>query len=510
MADIPTIPGTSVVNTPSADVQADFGSLNVGLSMANRAAGEMGQVGREVGDIGMQYAQKMQRAKNYSTAADFDRTMRENAAAFHESRIGRSDESQWQSQWQATADSTYNDFMKQNPVTDPQLKRQLVTNFKDWKSSNAIQVDTMANHQRIGRYMDNVNLDADAIAQSGDLEHAEEHLNSVYDGAVASHIMLPEVAAAQKKAYLAKTAEYGIRNMMTQAPWMAVGYLQAKVVDEDGDPVKDADGNTRFANLKGLNPTQREELTNTAKVQFTKFQTDNYQALIEDLQNNQPATPSVLQDLVTKKVITPKMRMSYENAYRKGNFNTDPVAMGDLFTQLTNYDETNDPKSTQRAALLGRIATSGFPQNVQAEMNKVMTEKTKTDGPLNTPVAKDTFQAIDQRFRLGLYGKYEDRVQNPADLTWSTTVHPEIYEQAMKTKTQVEDATRKFLKSKPDATAEETNLFVAGVQRKAVDANGRAPLLESLGGGIPRVNESATQKKARLDDILSKAGAKWK
>lgn len=493
MADIPTIPGTAQVSTPTANVHADFDSLNAGYRGARAAALELGEAGQQIGEIGMSFAQKMQKAKNFSTAADFDRTLREQAAAFHESRIGRSDEDDWQAQWQETADQTYNEFVANNPVRDPTLKRQLSENYKDWKSANGIEVDTMANHQRISRYMDNVRLDADAAAQSGDMEHAEEHIGALYDGAVQNHIMLPEVAQEQKKTYLAKTAEYGIRNMMMSAPWMAPGYLQQK--DDSG----------KYTNLKSLNPQQREELTNTAKIQFTKFQSDSYQGLIQDMQDTgKPATPEILSDLVTKKVITPRMRQSYENAYRKGNFNTDPVETGQVFSDITNYDPQSDPKNIQRSVLLGRVATLGFPQNVQSEMNRLMGEKTKVDGPLNTPVAKDAFQAIDQRFKLGLYGKYEERFLNPASQQWETLVHPEVYEQAMKTKSRIEDATRKFLKQKPEATADEVNGFVSNMQMSAVTANGRGPLLQTLGVGLPRLNESAAQKKARLDAILGK------
>lgn len=451
------------------------------------AIGEAGRsladTARSVGD----FAMKLQSAVNYGQAADADRKMRETAAEFQQSRIGRTDEDSWGAQWKEKSDQLWQNIQETMQLS-PLLRRQLSVNFKDWQSANAIEVATMANKQRINRAVDRVGMAADEAAKDGD----EHGIVSAFDGAVQNHLMLPEQADKLKKQYLDKVDEYAARNYIMNNPAGAVDFLEEQ--NKAG----------KYVNLTRLNPEQRQTLINTARVQFSKFQTENYQDLIENLQNGVVKTPEELSGLVANKVISAKQRKSYESAYRHGNYNTSVDSIGKMFSDLNDYDPQKDPQFMGRAKLLANIATSGFPQNVQSEMNQLLQQKTDPKHVLNSPVAKDAFEGIDQRFRLGLYGKFETKVEDKEG-NFRTVVNAKVYESAMQVKRRVEDATRKFLNENPQATAEDVNNFVSNVQMTNVVRTGRQTLLGALGQGLPTVNETADEKKARLDAILAKA-----
>ena len=483
MAAIPTVPGSFQVQTPNEAVGADFNALDAPNRADAGMGAAIGDAGREVGD----FAMKLQSAVNYGMAADADRQMREAAAEFQQSRVGRTDEDQWEAQWKEKSDQVWQGIQDTMRL-GPGLRRQLSVNFKDWQSANGIEVATMANKQRINRAVDRVGLAADEAARDGD----EHGIVSAFDGAVDNHLMLPEQADKLKKEYLTKVDEYAARNFIMNNPAGAVDFLEQQTKDK------------KYVNLPRLTADQRQTLINTAKVAFTKFQTDNYDDLIAGLQQGQVKTPVELTSLVATNVISAKQRKSYEAAYLHGSYNTSVDSIGKVFSDLNNYDPQKDPQFKDRAKLLGVIATSGFPQNVQTEMNALLQQKTDPKHVLNSPVAKDAFEGIDQRFRLGLYGKFETKVEDKEGNV-RTVVNPKVYESAMQVKRRVEDAARKFLNDNPQATAEQVNDFVSNVQMSNVVRTGRQTLLGALGAGLPAVNETADEKKARLDAILAKA-----
>lgn len=483
MSVIPTVPGSMQVQTPNAGVKLDFNTLNA----PNVASGNVAQAIGEVGQVAGEFSQKLQAAKNFGIAADADREMRQAAADFHATRVGRTDEDQWGQQWKDKSEQTWSAINEKYQV-GPALKRQLTVNFKDWQTANGIEVQTMANKQAINRAVDRVGLAADEAAKDGD----EHGINSAFDGAVTNHLMMPEVAQKLKTDYLRKIDEYAGKNYIMNNPAGAVDYIDA--TDKAGKPV----------NLTRLTADQRLTLLNMAHERFTRFQTDNYNDLIEGLQNGQPKSSSELQALVGSKVISPKQRKSYETAYLHGNYNTSVDKIGQTFSDISNYDPEKDPKFTQRAELLGRVATSGFPQNVQTEMNGLLTKKSDPNHVLNSPVAKDAFEGIDQRFKLGLYGKFETKVEDKEGNV-RTVVIPKIYESAMIVKRRVEDATRKFVDENPKATAEDVNNFVSNVQMTNIVHAGRQTILGALGQGLPAVKQTPDERQARLDAILAKA-----
>lgn len=493
MAQIPTVPGSFQVHTPDAGVKIDFNALDAPNRALARQGQALGEVGQQMGD----FALKMQSAVNYGIASDADRKMREASANFKQSRAGRTDEDQWQTQWKEVSDRTWQEIQASSRI-GPALSRQLTQNYKDWTSTNSIEVGMMANKQSINRAVDRVGLAADEAAKDGD----EAGINAAFDGAIHNHLLLPEQAQKLRETYLTKIDEYAARNYIMNNPAQAADFIGEK--DKRG----------KFTNLLRLDPDQRQTLLNTARVAFGKYQTDNYSDLIESLQNGEVKTSADLQSLVEQKVISPRQRKSYETAYRHGNYNTSPGDIGSLYTEISNYSRESDPQFTKYGDLMARVATSGFPTSVQQDMNALIGQKMDPKSVLNTPVSKDLFEAIDQRFRLGLYGKYETKIMDSLG-NYSTIVNDKIYESAMSIKRKVEDAARKYMHDNPNASAEEANNAMYHIQSQYLDNSVEKTVKASVvPGAAVDINRQALDwaranpKDPRAAKVLEKLGIK--
>ena len=379
---IPVIPGSFQVNTPTAGVQANFNALDQPNRVDAATGQTIGAIGRELGD----FAIKLQEGVNYGIAADADAKMRQTAADFQQSLIGRTDEDQWENQWAEKSNQVWQNIQETNRI-GPSLRSRLTANFKEWQASNAIEVRTVANKQRINRAIERVGLMADQSARDGD----ENGVMAAFDGAVENHLMLPEQAAKAKAAYGSKIDEYAGRNYIMANPAQAMEYISEK--DKDG----------KYVNLKRLNPDERMTLLNTAQVKFTQYQSENYQDLMDGLNQGKAATREELQLLVDQKVITPKQMKSYQAAYRHGGYNTDAADIGQMFADVTTYNPGEDPKFLQRAELMGRIATSGYPQNIQSQLNDLLNAKTDPKSVFNKPVPQSFFAQATQLRSSGAF-----------------------------------------------------------------------------------------------------------
>jgi hypothetical protein len=483
MAQIATIPGSFQVNTPSANIQANSAALNVGNRVAMENASDVGQIGRQLGDVAL----RVQQAVNYGIAADADRKMRETSAQFQLSLAGRPDEDKWESEWQEKSNEMWSQLSEQTKM-NPALSRQLSSNFKDWQSANGIEVRTMATKQKLNRATERVGLAADEAAKDGDVEG----IDRVFSGAVETGLMLPEEAEKARRNYLTRIDEYEARNFIDSNPAQAYDFISAK--DKDG----------KYVNLTKLNPDQRATMLNAADRAFKNYQNENYQDLITDAQNKQLKTPDQLQVLVDQKVITARQRKTYEAAYYKGQYNMDVAETSNLYSDISRYDPSTDPNFEKRTQIMQRISASGFSEDIQSDMKKFFDQKLNPESTLNTPVAKDIFADIQRRFTSGAYGDFEKRMIDKKTGAWVTIVNHETQERAMATRNRVEDYARKYLQMNPKATAEEANRAVAEFQSRETQKAVARPVLNTI--GIPTIpaQQSPEDMEKRLEAILGK------
>ena len=475
------------MSTPQANEKLDFGPLNAPNAAAREMGGAIGDVGRAIGD----FAQRMQAGVNYGIAADVDRQMRQETADFQQSRVGRADEDNWQAEWKERSDGLWGKINDEHAI-GPDLKRQLTVNYKNWQSSSGIEVQMMANKQKVNRAIDRVMMDADAAAQAGD----PHGVNEAFKGAVEGHLLLPEVAEFQIKQHLVKIQEYEALNYIMNNVSGAVDYLEAKT--EGGNP----------KNLKLLPQDKRLSLLNTARSQFVKYQSDNLSDMIAGLQNGEVKTPEELSALVETRVISPKQRNSYEAAYSFGRLNKNPTAIAELGSAIANYNPSGAPGGNpsmdpEYAALQVRVATGGFPQNIQSSLNDTLTQKRNPGNVLNTQVAREAFDGIEARFKDGFYGKFNIKTTDQTGVV-TNSVDKKIYEQAIATKSRIQDLLRQYLIQNPGATGADANKIVSDAQRNAVVKGGTATLLSVLLPTQPATDGTPEAQRSRLDAILEK------
>ena len=487
MPSVPVIPGSYTVNTPTAGVQANFNALDQPNRVDAATGQTVGAIGRELGD----FAIKLQEGVNYGIAAETDAKMRQTAADFQQSLIGRTDEGQWESQWAEKSNQVWQNIQDTNKI-GPSLRRRLTANFKEWQASNAIEVKTVANKQKINRAIERVGLAADGAARDGQ----EEAINSIFDGAVENHLMTPEKAEMAKAEYGAKSDVYAGNNYIISNPIEALDYISEK------------DKNGQYANLKRLNPSQRESLISTARgaarAQRTQFQ--------EDIAARRFAgefiPESDLQLAVDQRLISPSWAKSFKKQQDRDMAKDEASenAASD-FSSVRSAITAFDPQSAggQQYEELYRRAML-LPGSMATDAIAMLKEKADPKNALNGPVSKQIFQDIEQRFKSGFYGKYQNTILNTKTGETTTVTDYKKQEEAMAKTARVQDFFRQYIQQNPTATQEQANRAVAEFQIKETTKAASRPILNSMGiMPVPGAQEDATALKTRLDAILSKS-----
>lgn len=355
-----------MVSTPSAGFKASAGALNAPNQASMNAGQAIGQAGQMLGD----FAQKLQGAVNYGIAADADRKMRQTAADFQQSRVGRTDEDQWETEWKERSDEVYSSLSDQHNI-GPSLKRQLTQNFKDWQQANAIEVRTMANKQKINRATERVGLAADEAARDGD----ERGIHTAFDGAVDNHLMTPEVASKLKIGYLNKIDEYAARTFIVNNPASAVPWLEQK--GEGGKP----------ANVPRLNPDQRAILLNSARVQRDKYWDDNLQSLKNGVDEGNVLTEEQLDERQSLGVISQRQVQGYR-AYvkqRSGQTNIEdlPMHSAEVMTAVNAIPAnlSADERMAYVVAIKASKAYNSLTDPLRADFNSALKAEVAPDRP---------------------------------------------------------------------------------------------------------------------------------
>ena len=326
-AQVPTVPGSGQVRTPTADTKLDFRALNA----PNEAAAGFGQTVQQVGSAVGDFAQKLQGAVNYGIAADADRQMRQASADFQASRAGRNDPDSWGTEWNETASKTWANISDQHAI-GPSLKRQLTQNFNDWKQGNAIEVGMLVNKKKITLAVDHTAGLVDEAAKDG---HPEA-IQTAYEPLVKLGAITPDKAKLLTQEGLEKMDRYAADRYISQNPVQGEDYLMAK--DKSGAYVNFphmADDTrvtlafqaNRFAQMK------RSEVAVNFFNQRQAFLTQDPGEAIPDV------NPNEVRQAVAGGYMTPSAAKVYLKP-PKGDF--DPQAASDLKSEIMNTDFKTD------------------------------------------------------------------------------------------------------------------------------------------------------------------------
>lgn len=473
MANIPTIPGTVQVGTPSPAVKLDENALNQPNLAARQLGGAVIDAGRSLGE----FAQKMQATVNYGIAAEADRTMRQASADFMASRAGRTDEHDWVNQWNEKANDTWQQIQEKNAI-GPALRRQLTQNFKDWQQANGVEVQTMARKQMINRSIERASLAADEAAKDGD----ERGVREVLEPLAKIGAAYPEQVQAMVKKYTDKIDHYQAATLIDNDPILAEKILNE--TDKNGKPV----------NFTRLTPENRLTLQFEAHRLATQQRVETANDFFMRKQNFLAgAGPDVSVDEVRDAVRAGRLTATQAKSFLKApkaEFNPDKFAS--LYNDIASYDPAKDVTKKQYSDLMARAAYDPELKGPAAsDAVEMLKKKMDPKSEYNTPAAKSGNALIAQNFRLGIYGRTTYRVldDNPKSDTygsWITKTDAKGLAQAQRVRAETQTALDKWLADPKNqgATPAQVQEFVAGLNRTGRISSFWAPVINNNLGTV--------------------------
>lgn len=373
-----------MVRTPTASNPLDFRSLD----LPNQARAQFGQSIESAGGQAADEAIKLQSAVNYGIAADADRQMRQATADFQTSLVNRPDENNWSADWKEKSNEVWENIQDKNPI-GPTLRRQLTQNFKDWQSSTGIEVNMLANKQRLNRGVDNIGLDADLAARHGD----ENGINQVIDGGVHNHLLLPEQAEKMKRQYMDKIDTYAADNYISANPTKAIDWLQEK--DDDGN----------YMNATRINPDQRRVMIRNAEIQKSRAQADNFDSAKLDVDNGNIPTEDTIKQMENSGTVAARQAQGLRTYIRtKGSapsVENQPKYAASVTAQINAIPQGLDEDA--RRSYITDIVTSKEYLGLMEPVRKVVDAQMKNDGMQDKPVAAQLFKRAEEDHRNGLF-----------------------------------------------------------------------------------------------------------
>ncbi len=399
---IATVPGSEFVNTPTSGVKRSFAALNAPNQAAGQFADAVGDVGAMVGD----FAFKLQAAKNFGIAADADREMRQAAASFRESRRGRTDEENWGTEWQETAQAT-RDKIYDTHAVGPQLKKQLESSLKSWDQSNLIEVQTLARKQAINRAGERISTAADDAAKDGD----EQTINHLFDGASKTGVYFPEEAEKMKKGYLNKIDQYAAQNYIDSFPVGAVEFLEAK------------DGNGKPVNLTRLDPGQRNRLVTEARQKMHAYQADNLDGIRAQLDNGEDISDAFISLRQEKKEISSRGAAGLRNYIRSKGLKDSQDEFYRLQAEVLNYDATavKDPQAWAANIKADAVALpTKFQNSLTRQINAKLETAKRKDALEEKPIERETYARLERDFKEGFMLPGQPEVETKGMWWWKT------------------------------------------------------------------------------------------
>ncbi len=468
MANIPTVPGSEIVQTRPAGVKADFGALDAPNQARLGLAGTIGQAGEVLGNV----SQKMQEVANYSILSDADRQMRKATADFHASLAGRTDETNWEKDWLDKADEVRQGIYDQHGA-GPALQRQLDTHFKDWTQANGIEVRSLARKQTINRAVERANLAADEAAKDGD----EPGVKAALEPLISLGAAYPEQVQGMVLKHLDRIDHYAATNFITADPIHAEESLQEK----------DAKGN--YVNFPRLTPEARLTLGFQAHRMAVEVRSDT----AADFFNRKQAFyagdgPDVPPDEVRQAVVQGRLTPAQAKQFLKPpKADFSPGKFATLYNDIAAYDPAKDIDKSGYAALMARAAYDPEIKGPAAsDAIEMLKHKNDPKNVTNSPLAQQGNKIIAENFSRGIYGQINKLVMG-ADGQFKLKTDPKGLEQAQVMRAQVQTALDAWL-AKPEnknVTAADVQQFIHNFHRSARINSLWAPAVNPQTGRLP-------------------------
>lgn len=291
---IQTVPGSEMVNSQAMAVKADAGALGAAGAARMRVAGQFGSIGSaisEVADHVVEFKQKVQAGKDAGIIAEASDLMSKSKHEFEQSLQNDPDSEKWGQKWHENYVKNKNEFLSNERIS-PNLKKQLSIGFDHWGRAGALDVDTIANKQQIGRATKSITNAMDEHAKSGTPEsmQAIENLGQMMKD---RGLAFPEEADRLVKENKNKAAAYSADRLIENNPAGGIKFINGK----------DSEGN--YLNLPELDPHQREVFLGRARIAESTFHKENLATIVNRFDIGDPVSKKELKGMVQRNQISP-------------------------------------------------------------------------------------------------------------------------------------------------------------------------------------------------------------
>lgn len=442
--------------SPQSTVLANPNRNNARYAALSRIGDSIKGAGEQIAN----YELKKLEAVNAGVVASAGQSMQEGYLKFqsdlHDPETGSSDEQTWGKDWAKERGLIEKDLEIDSMA--PAARARVEVMLEDWRGDTNQRVNAAIDKKEIERAIVEVVESAEFDLQNGNIEG---HNLTIRD-AEQRDLLSPKEASNRIRDAVKKAAEYEVNGMILRDPIAAHEQL-----------LEETEGGN-WKNFKGLDDTGRKMLERSANVAENQLRAAKMDELTGRVAEGEIIGDKELETLVDGKLMTQGEASRFRmNQIPDTLTAADAAVYADLITEIHAYDPQNDSTNSDHSRLRTLVATA--PKAYQAQLTSLLNEAVDVDSPLNTKVAQDGFRLISDNYRLGVYGKFETRVDMGLG-KFKTVIDKKILKEAQDKRAMLEDAFSDFVRENPFASRSAQAEFLSGENEEAVVESGTALL----------------------------------
>ena len=365
------------------------------FSQEARAAGRFAEAIGGLGDVAQKWGQKFAEAKDAADISKAEMVLQSSWEKQQNEQLGTPVE-KWGELWsrnQEEAKRQLGEIKFSNNAAE-----KINPYFERWSALSTIKMDGLAKKQEINGFRTAMESNAYQKIATGDYEGAF----SVMDESAKKGLHTPEEVTVWKSKLFDDQIRYA-RQQQKENITMSI------TADPQGTMEKlDRAAKGEKTDLGDLKPTEVAYYKNLATRQDRSTQAENWNSLIEKIQNGDIASKDQLKQEADGMKIDPAKYKRLESAI-SANIPFNPQAAAELKTKVAGYDFNNDPDDTIFQTLSSEIA-SRLPKDHAQRLHKELESSWRKafDGTPKSPrevYRSDFLQGIHRIGESGLLGE---------------------------------------------------------------------------------------------------------
>lgn len=452
--NIPTIPGSSRVQSPELGVQRSAGPELQAIEAQNQAI----QTGL---GVVQEYEQRKQKAEDMAAFNQASITTRQTTAAFRDSLHHNPNDKDWVANWQDVAQKTRDDIMA-DPTLRGTAKQRMALTLDQWQGDTTTEFTTAADVAGSQRRKRTGLLAADVALKDGN----EPAASAAVDSLVQTGDMWQEEAAHLKTTFRETIQKNQVETGIGANPMATLNDLEAG----------------KWPNLQ---PTTRTTLIRQAREQWHVQQMEAYQTVTEGIDNGVIYTKDQLNQLVAAGNLK---ATSVDTMLRRqaGQTKWDDIPKFAANTiAAVNAIPDGLPADIRRTKVLEIVTSKDYlslPEAARSEVNKMLNDPIRAE----RPVASEIFRRAEDEHKAGLFLPWHQKTSStwfglgPDETTtkpsenagpsWINKATPEERADESKAYARYLTKMRDYFRQKPDSTDEEAEAYSANLKKPHIMA----------------------------------------